>query len=132
MSRRPEVAPRDHRYQDQINKSWDPKLQRGDLFWVFNEKTGKIWGPYNFSHYTHLGAVGWVKTYCTQSIKVRYSKGEIVCGTELIALERQFIHKAFEYAKTQGLADTLRAEVEALNEKLKEIRGGTTDQTGEL
>lgn len=126
MSRRPETRPSDHRYQSQIDKSWDPKLKRGDLFWVFNEKTGKIWGPYNFSHYTYLGAVGWVKTYCTQGIKVRYSKGEIVCGSELIALERQFIHKAVEYAKTQTLADTLRAEVEALNEKLKEKRNVST------
>lgn len=132
MSKRPEYKPSDYRYQEEIDKSWDPKLKRGDLFWVFNKKTGKIWGPYNFSHYTHLGAVGWVKTYCTQGIKVRYSKGEIVCATEQIALERQLFHKALQYARTQTLVDQLRAEVVELNNKLKEIRGGTTDQTGEL
>ena len=132
MSKRPFRAPIDYRYQDQINKSWDPELKKGDKFWVFNEKTGKVWGPYNFSHYTFLGAVGWVKTHYCQSIKVRYSKGEVVCATEQIALERQLFHKAIEYGRTKALADQLMAEVEELSKKLKEMKGGTTDQTGEL
>ncbi|QQG33396.1 hypothetical protein [Pectobacterium phage PcCB7V] len=59
MSRRPEYKPNDYRYQEEIDKSWDPKLSRGDDFWVFNQKTGRVWGPCKFSHYTYLGAVGW-------------------------------------------------------------------------
>lgn len=122
MSKRPFKAPIDHRYQGQINKSWDPELKKGDKFWVFNEKTGKVWGPYNFSHYTYLGAVGWVKTYCNQGIKVRYSKGEVVCATEQIALERQVFHKAMEYGRLLSEAEDLKKEVEALSVKLKEIK----------
>ncbi|AEZ66207.1 hypothetical protein CB7_91 [Pectobacterium phage vB_PatM_CB7] len=47
MSRRPEYKPNDYRCQEEIDKSWDPKLERGDDFWVFNQKTGKVWGHTN-------------------------------------------------------------------------------------
>lgn len=132
MSKRPFRAPIDYRYQEQINKSWDPELKRGDLFWIFNEKTGKVWGPYKFSHYTYLGAVGWTEVPRWYGVKVRYSKGEIVCASEQVALERQLFHKAIEFGRVNFRAEELKAEVGELSKKLKEIRGGTTDQTGEL
>lgn len=47
MSRRPEYKPTDYRYQEEIDKSWNPQLKRGDDFWVFNQKTGKVWGRTN-------------------------------------------------------------------------------------
>lgn len=123
MSRRPEHKPSDYRYQEQIDKSWDPKLKRGDDFWVFNGKTAKIWGPYKFSHYTFLGAVGWCDAP-RGGIKVRYSKGEVVCATEEIALGRQLMHKALQYARLHIQAEDLKKEVEELSAKLKEIRDG--------
>lgn len=124
MSRRPEYKPNDYRYQEEIDKSWDPKLERGDDFWVFNQKTGRVWGPCKFSHYTYLGAVGWGKSHTTFSVKARYSKGEVVCGSEQIALERQIMHKALEYTRLTLQAEDLKAEAEAISQKLKEIRSG--------
>lgn len=123
MTRRPEYKPTDHRYQEEIDKSWNPQLKRGDDFWVFNQKTGKVWGPYKFSHYTFLGAVGWCE-YPRGGIKVRYSKGEIVCATEALAVGRQLMEKAREWSRTMLLAEDLKREVEALNLKLKELEGG--------
>lgn len=123
MSRRPEYRPTDYRYQEEINKSWDPQLKRGDDFWVFNQKTGNVWGPYKFSHYTFLGAVGWSESP-RGGIKVRYSKGEVVCATEALAIGRQVMEKAREWSRTMLLAEDLKREVEALNLKLKEIDSG--------
>lgn len=124
MSKRPDTKPHDYRFQSHIDKSWDPKLKRGDLFWVFNEKTGKIWGPYNFSHYTYLGAVGWCDVPYNTGVKVRYSRGEVVCGSEEIALERQLLHKVFKYARLLSEAEDLKGEVEQLNNKLRDLRNG--------
>lgn len=123
MTRRPEYKPTDHRYQEEIDKSWDPQLKRGDDFWVFNQKTGKVWGPYKFSHYTFLGAVGWCEAPLG-GIKVRYSKGEVVCATEALAIRRQLMEKAREWSRTTLKAEDLKREVEVLNLKLKEVEGG--------
>lgn len=125
MSRRPEYKPSDYRYQEEIDKSWDPQLKRGDDFWVFNQKTAKIWGPYKFSHYTALGAVGWCDVPYHSGVKVRYSKGEIVCATERIALTRQFIHKTSEYSRLHVQAEDMKKEVEELFAKLKGVEDGT-------
>lgn len=125
MARRPENKPSDYRYQEEIDKSWDPKLKKGDLFWVFNKKTGKVWGPYNFSHYTYLGAVGWGKANTTFSVKVRYSRGEIVCGSEKVATERQILHKAFQYARLSVEAEELKKEIDQLVGKLEEMKSET-------
>ncbi|UTC25290.1 hypothetical protein P7_100 [Pectobacterium phage vB_PcaM_P7_Pc] len=124
MSRRPEYKPTDYRYQEEIDKSWNPQLKRGDDFWVFNQKTGKVWGPYKFSHYTNLGAVGWRDVPYNSTVKVRYSKGEIVCATEALAIGRQLMEKAREWSRTTLLAEDLKREVEALSLKLKEIESG--------
>ncbi|AFH21257.1 hypothetical protein CR3_gp092 [Cronobacter phage CR3] len=124
MSRRPEYKPTDYRYQEEIDKSWNPQLKRGDDFWVFNQKTGKVWGPYKFSHYTNLGAVGWCDVPYNSTVKVRYSKGEIVCATEALAIGRQLMEKAREWSRTTLLAEDLKREVEALSLKLKEIESG--------
>ena len=124
MSKRPQVKPHDYRYQDEIDKSWDPELKRGDDFWVYNQKTMKIWGPYKFSHYTHLGAVGWYDVPYRSGVKVRYSRGEVVCGSEAVALRRQAVAKAFLYAKMCRETEELKVEVEQLFEKLKEMDSG--------
>lgn len=124
MSRRPEYKPTDYRYQEEIDKSWNPQLKRGDDFWVFNQKTGKVWGPYKFSHYTNLGAVGWCDVPYNSTVKVRYSKGEIVCATKALAIGRQLMEKAREWSRTMLLAEDLKREVEALSLKLKEIESG--------
>ncbi|MGX4996046.1 hypothetical protein [Enterobacter hormaechei] len=124
MSRRPEYKPSDYRYQDEIDKSWNPQLKWGDDFWVFNQKTGKVWGPYKFSHYTNLGAVGWCAVPYNRTVKVRYSKGEIVCATGAIAIGRQLMDKAQEWSRTVLKAEDLKREVEALSLRLKEIESG--------
>lgn len=124
MSRRPEYKPTDYRYQDEIDKSWNPQLKWGDDFWVFNQKTGKVWGPYKFSHYTNLGAVGWCAVPYNRAVKVRYSKGEVVCATEELAIGRQLMEKAQEWSRTMLKAEDLKREVEALSLKLKEVKGG--------
>lgn len=125
MSRRPEYKPSDYRYQDEIDKSWNPQMKRGDDFWVFNQKTGKVWGPYKFSHYTNLGAVGWCAVPYNRDVKVRYSKGEIVCATEAIAIGRQIMDKAQEWSRTALKAEDLKREVEALSLKLEEMNSET-------
>lgn len=124
MSRRPEYRPTDYRYQEEINKSWDPQLQRGDDFWVFNSKTLKIWGPYKFNYYTPLGAVGWSDTPPRTGVKVRYSKGEIVCATEQLATSRLLMAKVTEYSRVLMQEETLKSEIEALSRKLKEMEDG--------
>lgn len=125
MSRRPEYKPTDYRYQEEIDKSWDPKLKRGDDFWVFNQKTGKVWGPCKFSHYTFLGAVGWCDVPYRSTVKVRYSKGEVICATESLAIGRQIMEKALEWSRTTAKAEELKREVEMLSLKLKELGSGT-------
>lgn len=124
MSKRPEYPPRHYRYQEEIDKSWDPRLQRGDNFWVFNQKTGKIWGPYKFSHYTFLGAVGWCDVPYNTGVKVRYSKGEIVCATEEIALGRQLMAKVTEYSLTLGKIEDLKKEMQDISLRMKEVADG--------
>lgn len=125
MSRRPEYRPTDYRYQEEINKSWDPQLKRGDDFWIFNQKTCKVWGPYKFRHYTRLGAVGWSEHLTLRgSIKVRYSKGEVVCATEALAIRRQLLAKAAEYSQVLMQEGTLKSEIEVLSRKLKEMEHG--------
>lgn len=124
MSKRPFRAPIDYRYQEQINKSWDPELKRGDNFWVFNEKTGKVWGPYKFSHYTFLGAVGWCDVPYNTGVKVRYSKGEIVCATEEMALGRQLMAKVTEYSLTLGKIEDLKKEMQDISRRMKEVADG--------
>lgn len=58
MSRRPEYKPNDYRYQEEIDKSWDPKLEHGNDFWVFNQKTGRVWGGHANLVTTHT----WVQS----------------------------------------------------------------------
>lgn len=121
MSKRPDSKPSDYRYQDSIDKSWDPKLKKGDDFWVFNEKTLKIFGPYKFSYYTPLGAVGWCNIGYRTGIKVRYSKGEVVCATEKIAVIRQLVQKTRKYLDLCREADILKEDIEQLSSKLNSM-----------
>lgn len=120
MSRRPEYKPSDHRYQYEIDQSWDPKLKQGDLCWVFNAARGKIYGPYNFSYYTPLGAVAWGQSSGrTFGVKIRYSRGEVVCGSESLATQRLFVHKLTQSSRLKVELEAVEKELAELMEKLK-------------
>jgi len=120
MNRRPERKPIDHRYQDEIDQSWDSKLKEGDLCWVFHSVRGKIYGPYNFSYYTPLGAVAWGQSSGRNfGVKIRYSRGEVVCGSESLATQRLFVHKLIQASRLKVELGSVEKEVAELIEKLK-------------
>lgn len=106
----------DQTKQEKVRKNWKHHFKRGEEVWIVDEPRRKIYGPFDFAHYSMCSAVVLYREAIGRFIarRVYFMKDEVMYPTEKEAQVALGSLTVLDFLEHQHKADALIQKVEEL------------------